>query len=186
MIMFPSVTGQPCKPSTTEGQICTVSRAAVHGRSKLTRENQALGATLTTAPPPAPTFTLRCMTGTKYNAEDGGDMSLEDATDAINKFCDKAKSKGVVTHWNPDAGTSEKFVDYGKGKSVGLSVNYDLSSGHPSDCYKQGPFDFSTDEVYKNCKANLGHALNNCTSLTAPFTPSPLSWEAYPALAHED
>ena len=47
---------------------------------------------------------------TSYNGKDSGDMSLEDANDAIRQFCDGAKEISIVTHWNTDAGTSSRFV----------------------------------------------------------------------------
>jgi hypothetical protein len=78
-------------------------------------------------------------------------MSEQNATNAIFQFCDRAREIHVKTN----TGTGEHFVDYGFGKTVGISAEFD------SSC-KTALYDFSTDEVYNNCTTNLAIALNDC------------------------
>src|SRR5439155_1646705 len=42
------------------------------------------------------------------------------ATDAIRKFCDKAREIHVITNWISVIRTGKHFVDYGHGNTVGL------------------------------------------------------------------
>lgn len=166
LLLFPSPTGKPCRPSTTKGQICTVRYIlSLLIVNPLTPDKQVLGATL---PTPTPTGTLQCREVTNYFGKDVGKTSLENAYEAIERYCDRAKEKKVTldfeynsTHLGPLE--FRKFVDFGRGKSIEILVGW-LFRNRPSDeqCARDLPYSLSFQAGHDACKQNLRFALDNC------------------------
>ncbi|WEW56507.1 hypothetical protein PRK78_001952 [Emydomyces testavorans] len=132
-----------------------------------------LGAKL---PVPTPTGTLSCHGNTTYKSPNGGPMSLENANDFIDKYCDKMKEKKATLGYTDRGGLLQvsKYLDFDKGKNIEIVVGWlYLANVRPKSCDQDLPYSLSSDAAHEACKRNLRFALNNCDTVKDPNNKTP-------------